>query len=144
MLQLWNYYNATLKYDPTPVLLKVYWRNPMNNIVKLVKMSFYTYFMVEDFAPLEKPWVKQWISKAWVDIFVYFILSQRSWYTGMQKERWKVKLWNRLSYGGLLHFFDFSELAKSFRDWNLKIQHWTSVDLNGLKNGTLKHFLASN
>ena len=40
--------------------------------------------------------------------------------------------------------FDFSELAKSCQDWNLKIKHWTSVDLNGLKNGTLKHFLASN
>ena len=33
-----------------------------------------------------------------------------------------------------------SELAKKFRGRNLKIQHWTSYDHNGLKNGATKSF----
>ena len=33
-----------------------------------------------------------------------------------------------------------SEMITNFRGRNLKIQHWTSFDLNGLKNGSTKIF----
>ena len=33
-----------------------------------------------------------------------------------------------------------SEMITNFRGRNLKIQHWTSFDLNGLKNGSTKNF----
>ena len=65
----------------------------------------------------------------------------------MQKEKLtktiKSELWNRLTYRDLSYILRLavilSELAKTFRGHNLKIQHWTSFDLNGLKNGATKN-----
>ena len=66
----------------------------------------------------------------------------------MQKEKLtktiKSELWNRLTYRDLSYILRLavilSELAKTFRGHNLKIQHRMSFDLNGLKNNATKIF----
>ena len=57
----------------------------------------------------------------------------------------KLELWNHLSYRGLPYFFElsdqtFQEMITKFLGCNLKIQHPTSFDLNGLKNSSTKNF----
>ena len=66
----------------------------------------------------------------------------------MQKERYQIQM--NQNFGTVCHTevcFTFlrlaaklSEMMTKFRGWNLKIQHRTSFDLNGLKNGHTKHF----
>ena len=80
--------------------------------------------------------------------FVFFIVPQRITLVSKAKRKiWKssiLELCNRLSHRGLSYSFEvgsqLSEMITKIRCCNLKIQHWTSFDLNGLKNDSPKNF----
>ena len=133
----------------------VYYQGPLHSPILMVQalrhispwkkcsnlMQFSKYLAESFLRPLRSKDVRCWILRLRPRNFA--IISESlaaNLKKSLRNNKNESELWNRLSCLTFSRLAaKLSEMIAKFRGLNLKIQHWTSFDLNGLKNGSAKY-----